>query len=471
MIEVRCLHSLSDAQPFRDAMNALNLASARPDPFSTFEFFANHLRNSYPDPATTQLWLLLAFIEDRLVGYLALKLRRFTVLGLPAAKLELLTAYKTDRPHLVVADDSAGTVRPAIYAYILGRRKEWALLEFAQQDAVSALLPLPTQAISGAYSFRRWPNLDSGTIALRWQSLAEYFSALSRKFRSDVRRQMRTLLAAGEVQVLTSSDSQTLPPLFELYRGVEAHSWKARTDVAFEGGNRWIEYYTELMEPDHPMQIAILVLLLDGVPIAGLITGIFGKGLYALHMVYDERYSRLAPGSALMLMGMRLAIEGGYEFFGLLQGFGYHKARWLAQMTETQSLQIYRVGSPFYWRRMLGDAKRRWFRAAVIDEAPLSNPSRRAIARAGDTDAIESCAQFAISGEHTHYASLIARVKRGRGEFLSSQQLAAALPFATTAAPAVPTVQHTTPKARTGSQGRTNHHPSGTRAVPANAVD
>jgi hypothetical protein len=89
MIEVRCLHDLRDAQPFRDAMNALNLASVRPDPFSTFEFYANHLRNAVPDPATPQLWLLLAFIEDRLVGYLALKLRRLRVLGLPAAKLEL----------------------------------------------------------------------------------------------------------------------------------------------------------------------------------------------------------------------------------------------------------------------------------------------------------------------------------------------------------------------------------------------
>jgi hypothetical protein len=471
MIEVRCLHSLNDAAPYREVMNALNLASARPDPFSTFEFFDNHLRHCGPDAAAPQLWLLLAFIEDRLVGYLALKLCGSRVLGLPAAKLELLTAFKADRPQLVVANDAAADVRAAIYAYIFSRSKEWSLLEFAQQDAASALLPLPAQATSGGHSFQQWPNLESGCIAVRWESSTAYFAALSRKSRSNVSRQMRTLLAAGNVQLLTSSDRETLRPLFELYRSVEAHSWKARTDVAFEGVHKRMEYFTALMERDQPMRITIQILLLDGVPIAGLITGAFARGLYALHIAYDDRYARLAPGSAILLMGMRLAIAGGSEFFNLLQGFGYYKSRWLAEMTGTQSLQIYRFGSPFYWRRVLGDAKRRCFGAAQVDEVRLSNPARRALAKAGGTQAVESRAPIAIGTEQTHYAPLIARAKRGRGEFLSAQQLVAALPFATTAAPAVPTLLHIVPKARTGSRAWTDYRPSGTTAVPANAVD
>ncbi len=471
MIEVRCLHDLRDAEPFRDAMHALNLASARPDPFATFEFYANHLRNGIPNPATVQLWLLLAFSEDRLVGYLALKLRRLRVFGLPAAKLELLTAFKADRPHLIVAGEARAAVQAAIYDYIFGRRREWSLLEFAQQDAASTLLPLPAQATSDGYACQQWPNLENGSIAVRWDSSTAYFSALSGKFRRSVSRQMRTLLAAGDVQLLTSAEPETLPPLLELYRSIEAHSWKARTDVAFEGVDQRIEFYRELMEPGQPMRITIHVLLLDGMPIAGLITGVFAGGLYALQMAYDDRYGRLAPGSALMLMGMRLAIEGGYRFLNLLQGFGYYKTRWLAHMTGTQSLQIYRTGSLFYWRRVLGDARRRWFGAAPVDEAPLSNPSRRAIAGTAGTEAIESRAQRMISGEHARCADLIARVKRGRGEFLSSQQLVAALPFAADATPARTTTQQPAPTARKGPRARTDCRPSGTTAMLANAVD
>ena len=54
--------------------------------------------------------------------------------------------------------------------------------------------------------------------------------------------------------------------------------------------------------------------------------------------------------------------------FNLLWGFGYYKTRWLAEMSETQSLQIYRIGTPFFWRRVLGDLDKRssmtgWARA------------------------------------------------------------------------------------------------------------
>jgi len=472
MIEVRCFHSLADAQPFRDAMNALNLASTRPDPFSTFEFYDNYLRHAAAIPAAAQprLWLLLAFSEDRLAGYLALKLCRFRVLGLAAAKLDLLTAFKADRPHLVVAGDDVAAVRAAVYAYVFSRRKEWSLLELEQQDATSALLPPPREATSRGYFFQPWPNMATGSIAVRSRSLAEYFSALSKKFRSDVRRQMRTLLAAGEVQLLTSSDAQTLPPLFELYRSVEARSWKARTDAAFAGRNQWTLYYSGLMDGRQPMRVAIQVLLLDGVPIAGLITGAFDNGLYALHTAYDERFSRLSPGSALLLMGMRLAVEGGYGFFDLLQGFGYYKTRWLAQMTETQSLQIYRVGTPFYWRRLLGDAKRRWFGAAFTNETPLANPSRREVARDEPAGTLASHTPVASSAEHTHCAALIAQVKHGRGEFLSSLQLVAALPFAVTLPTAVPK-QPRTSKAPASPRASTGCSTSGTTVMPASALD
>jgi hypothetical protein len=473
VIEVRCFHSLADAQPFRDAMNALNLASTRPDPFSTFEFYDHYLRNVVPIPSAAQprLWLLLALREDRLVGYLALKLCRLRVLGLRAAKLDLLTAFKADRPHLVVAGDDVAAVRAAMYAYIFSRRKEWSLLELEQQDAASALLPLPPEATARGCFFQRWPNMATGTIAVRSRTLAEYFSALSKKFRSDVRRQMRALLAAGEVQLLTSSDAQTLPPLFDLYRSVEARSWKARTDAAFAGRNQWTLYYTGLMDGGQPMRVAIQVLLLDGVPIAGLITGAFGNGLYALHTAYDQRFSRLAPGSALLLMGMRRAIEGGYGFFDLLQGFGYYKTRWLAEMTETRSLQIYRVGSPFYWRRVLGDAKRRWFGAAASDETPLANPSRRAVATGKPAGALASRTPVASSAERAQYAALIAQVKQGRGEFLSSLQLAAALPFATTLPTAVPKVQPRRLKAPASPRASTGYSASGTTVMPATALD
>ena len=432
MIAVRCFHRLSEADSYRAPINALNLASACPDPFSTFEFYEHYLRNAaaFPESGDLRLWLLLAFSGDDLIGYLALKQRTHQVLGVRASRLDLLTAYVADRPHVVTRPEDAQRVSAAIYAYLLSRQSEWSLLEFEQQDAASALLPPPAQAARGTCQTRQWPNTPIGIIEVRWDSVASYFAALSKKARSNVSRQMRALLAAGDAQLLTSSAPQATEALFQLYRSIEPHSWKAHADAGIGRNRQSIDFYSGLMDTSQLMRLVIQVLLLDGVPIAGLISATFGKGLYALHIVYDERHARLGPGSAILLLGMRLAIEGGCEFVNLQWGSGHYKSRWLAEMHETQSLQIYRVGTPFYWRRVLADVWRRCLGKPSVEGRILFNPVRRALDKRAASGATRP-APLASAPERESHASLIERIRRCHGEFLSAAQLAAAMPFAT----------------------------------------
>lgn len=427
MIDVRCCHDLAEAEPWRDAINGLNLASARPDPFSTFEYYRHFLGHAarFPVGEGLRLWLLLAFEGDRLVGYLALKQRAQRVLGVQATKLDLLTAFVADRPHLVCANGIEKAIRAALYDYLLSRKREWSLLEFQQQDAASALLPVPDTWDCQA---QEWPNQATGTVAVRWTSIAGYVADLSKRTRSNVNRQMRSLLAAGDVNMLSSSDPQTIQALFELYRSIEPRSWKSRAVVDIGRDLPSVAYIAGLMDAAQPMRITIQLLLLDGVPIAGLISGTFQKGLYALHIVYDERLSRLSPGSAVLLMGMRLAIEGRYEFFNLLWGFGYYKARWLAQMSGTRSLQIYRVGTPFFRRRALGDLLR-CLHPEQGSVSALFNPARREVALPPTAELQPIPMPLASPQERERYGVLVARVRGGDGEFLSSRQLASAVSF------------------------------------------
>ncbi len=432
---MRCFGSLEEAAFLRDEVNALNRASTRPDPFSTFEFFENFLRHDrkFPRGQGLRLWFLTAFDASRLVGYMALKLMPHRVLGLRAFKLDFLVTQNNDRPQLVARAEDALAVSEAFYIYLLERGREWSFLEFRQQDAASPLFPPPPAVKLEGYSVRQWPSLDNATIHVRWDTLGAYFRSFSMKFRSNVSRQMRSLLAAGEVEYLASSDPSVTPALIELYHGIEARSWKLRAGMTIGGFPRWVEYFRSLLDAQQPMRVSIQVLLLDGVPIAGLISGAFMKGLYALHMVYDERVSRLAPGSAMLLMSMRQAIEGRYAHLDLLAGFGYYKIRWQAQMTETRVAQIYRVGGLPYWRRVFGDWKRRVFPASSNPAPVYFNPARRDVSEREDEPAVSgSPARLQIdSRELERIAALIAEVRKGQGEFLSRAEFAALMPFET----------------------------------------
>jgi hypothetical protein len=441
LIEVRCFGSLKEAEFLREEVNALNRAGTRPDPFSTFEFFENFLRHdeSFPQGQGLRLWFLAAFNAGRLAGYMALKQTASKVLGVRASKLDFLVTHDADRPQLVARPEHALAVSEAFYAYLVERKREWSFLEFRQQDATSPLFPPPAAVKLKGYSVRQWPSMDNGTVHVRWDTLDAYFKSFSKKFRSNVSRQMRSLLAAGEVEYLASSDPAATPALLELYHGIEPRSWKARTGAAIGRHPRWVDYFRGLLDARQPMRVSIQVLLLDGVPIAGLVSGAFMKGLYALHIVYDDRLSRLAPGSAVLLMGMRQAIDGRYAFFNLLSGFGYYKARWQAQMTETRIAQIYRVGRPLFWRRVLGDWKRSVFSGKPRETPALFNPLRRDVGeREGEQPDPGQISKLPIDPrERERIAELIAEVRKAQGEFLSSAELAAVMPFETQRAPGV----------------------------------
>ncbi|MGA2551174.1 MAG: GNAT family N-acetyltransferase [Burkholderiaceae bacterium] len=434
VIEVRCYNSLAEAAFLRSEMNAVNLASSRPDPFSTFEFLENFLRHddSPAEGSAPAVWFVTAFVSNELVGYLGLKLVKHRTLGFPTATLSLLATHDTDRPQLVARSEYVKEVKEAIYAYLLSRRREWALLEFHQQDDESSLFLPPNGLTLRGYYLREWPSMENCTIPIGWSSLQEYFQAIPAKFRANVRRQLRHLIAYGRLELLGSSDSSVTPFLLELYRTIEPFSWKADAYASIGRHPKRIEYFQGLLQASQPMRISIQVLLLDGTPIAGLITGTFGGHLYALQIVYDERFQRGAPGSAILLMGIRQAIESGCASFNMLSGFGYYKVRWLARLTSTRVAQIYRVGGPLFWSRLFGDARRRlhWGRSPPI--AQSFNPAHRKahLAKMEGVDR-DHHAPRNDPVEQERIAALIEKVRSGPCEFLSSEQLASAMPIRT----------------------------------------
>ena len=427
-ITVRCFESFDDAGFLRGEVDALNRVSACPDPFSTFAFFETYFRHDELHPAGggSCLWFLAAFRGPQLIGYLALRQVAQRILGMRVSTVGLLVVHDADRPHLVARPEHQREVSEAFYAHLLGRKKEWSCLEFAQQDSSSPLFPPPATVGLGGCLVRQWPSLENCTIKLRWASLSEYFAELPKKYRTNLGRQMRKLLDAGEVALLASSDPATTPALFELCLGIEASSWKARADTGIGRHPERVAYFRALLGADQPMRLSIQVLLIDGVPAAGIICGAFERSLYALHIVYDERVNPLAPGSAMLLMGMRQAIDGHCASFNLLSGFGYYKARWLAQATPTCVGQIYRVGSLLYWRRVFGDIKRRLRPPRSSDDAVRFNPARREV-EARESDPLHRPPR--APEEQSRVAALIAQARAGQGEFLSGDELAAVMPI------------------------------------------
>jgi CelD/BcsL family acetyltransferase involved in cellulose biosynthesis len=442
LIEIRCFEALADAAGLRHDIDALNQRSARPDPFSTFAYY--EVCGQPGAAGGTRLWFLTASRDGRLIGYLALRLVEERWLGLSSRKLEFLITEHNDRPHLVAEPAELLAVSQACYRYLLGRQQDWCWLELARQEPGSALFPPPAAVDLTRHRVSHWSGPDNWTIALRWESLGDYFRALSKKFRANLRRQTQGLQAAGRLEWLSSADPASAAALLELYLSIETHSWKAhgasRAALSLGGNALRLDQLRGLLGAGQPMRLEVQVLLLDGLPIAGLITGAYLRRLYALHIVHDQRLDRYGPGSLMLLLAMQTAIGGGCTHFDLLAGFGYYKQRWLADPTPSDVGQIYRIGSLADWRRRAGDLLRRWGRSAPRLPA--------ATGRRPDPE-VDAPARI---------AALLRQARAGAVDSLSPAGLAAALPFLATAAP--PSAESAAASCR----------PSGSRTGPCSAA-
>jgi hypothetical protein len=425
MLTVRCLHEPADLLALRVEINALNLASGEADPFSTCEFYANFLARGIRLPQSeVALWFLAVFSDGELIGYLALKRVARRVLGLTTTGLELLVGHEADRPHLVVRAAHLELVSRAVFDYLLLQRRQWSWLELQGQGPGSALDPKRLGLRLPGYRVSTSPNWENCTIALRWNSVQQYVQSLSRNMRGDLRRRLRQLAALGDLKLLTSSDPRATSALFDLYCDVEQRSWKSYTEVAIGGVVR-AEYLRGLLDAHQPMRIVLQILLLDGIPIAGLICGSFTgathKTLYALHLTYDRRLASASPGSAVLLMGVRQALEQNHSRMNLLAGFAYYKIRWLAELTSLHSIQIYRNGSLLWWRRLLGDAWRK------VRRQPLTVGASRSSRTQLSEEPVEAHRLEVTMAERQYFIAKIAQAHLGRCETLSAAQIVASV--------------------------------------------
>ena len=158
-------------------------------------------------------------------AFLPLRRRFETVLGLRTPKLEFMVAHGNDRPHLVCRPEDEARCSEEIFAYLLARDAQWSLLEFHRQDASSALVAASLVHGKRRFYTRTFPNRETATIPVQWKTLPEYVESLSRKFRSNLRRQLRTLLASGRVRYLSTMNPAATPTLLELLCLIEEQSW------------------------------------------------------------------------------------------------------------------------------------------------------------------------------------------------------------------------------------------------------
>jgi len=462
-VEVKVVRSHAQLAPLFGEIAALNLASRRPCPFSTPEFLSLMLEHDEFARPGDQLLFLLAYVGDRLVGYLPLRKTMRRALGVPYGRIESLSLGYLDRPYAVARAADEAVCAAAFYRHLRERERGWSMLDLTSQDAASAFHAI-VDAPGNGYWARRFQADPNTTIPLPLTTLVDYFKSLDGDFRHTVARRCRKLLTAGRVEVVSSSDPASRGALLDMYLDIEARSWKASVGAGIARHPQRLALFRALCAS--PLTTLLLIILLDGVPIVGQAVIEFEGAWHGLETAYDSAYSDLAPGYLLHLVVLGEAIARGQRALNLLHAYAYFKKSWNGVVTETAAVQVYRVPSAPYLKARAGDLKR--FRARGGKDAEQFNPARRAAGEQSSSKDSPRPSRDAAARLAAASLARLAMVNPGV-RTLTGDALVATLPFLLEAKP--PKVPKTKAKPEhrggAGASAVAAHRPAGHNARSA----
>jgi CelD/BcsL family acetyltransferase involved in cellulose biosynthesis len=208
-------------------------------------------------------------------------------------------------------------------------------------------------------------------------SLEAFFRTLPGDFRNTVGRMTRRLCRAGRVEVVSCSDPSAARALLDLYLDLEQRSWKIAAKAGITRNPERLAFFESLCAPDQKLELVYDFILLDGVPIAAMMSGIFLDLYYAFETTYDSAYGDLSPGTLTWLMAIRHGIARGLRSYNLQNAYSYYKERWNGLSTPTQAVQVFRVPSLPFLKAQAGAWKRRLLRSRT--DAVLYNEAKRAV--------------------------------------------------------------------------------------------
>lgn len=152
-----------------------------------------------------------------------------------------------------------------------------------------------------------------------------YLESLSSKQRHEVRRKIRRLNEAGNIQYRSVTDSAAIPAAMDTFFKMFVESRRDKADFLTEKRKEFFDLLMKNLAEEKLLKLGILEL--DGKPVAQIICFDYGDCLYLYNSGYAPEYVSLSAGLISKVLAIKDSIEQGKKKFDFLKGpetYKYH---------------------------------------------------------------------------------------------------------------------------------------------------
>jgi CelD/BcsL family acetyltransferase involved in cellulose biosynthesis len=153
----------------------------------------------------------------------------------------------------------------------------------------------------------------------------EYLGMLKQKQRHEVRRKLRRMREAGEVNYRIIDDTRDLPDAIDIFLELFR---KGKAEKAFFMNAERESFFRSMAKAmAHAKLLRLGILELKALPIAAVMCFEYNNAIYLYNSGYDPQYSSLSVGAVSKIFSIRESIERGRRTFDFLKGAEDYKYR------------------------------------------------------------------------------------------------------------------------------------------------
>lgn len=295
----------------------------------------------------SELFIVLIVQKGAVLGIAPLRIERVTY-GRECRQLCFIgTRWEVDRPAFLFPGGDL-TLARVLVTFLARSTARWDVCDLHEQTTGSPLLRCLEEAFRAAgFLVALARDSDCPYLPLQgtWQ---QFLAGKSQKFRKNLKASDRKLRQLGDWQYRTYDAAPEVLEQLEVYRTIEARSWKNDEGVGVSRSDEYFAFYRQLAEIFAQRRAFVVrMMTVDGRALAGTFGIVFEGVYYSLQIVHDREADRCSPGTYLEALEIEECFDRGYREYEFLGGFLNNKSRWTTTHRHTTQLRVFRR-SPFF---------------------------------------------------------------------------------------------------------------------------
>jgi len=221
-----------------------------------------------------------------------------------------------DYMDFIVAPDRARDVLSATLDVLAN--ESWTQLDLrGLRDGSPALAELPALAAAAGLAFERQEEAVAPRVepANDWD---EYLASLSKRNRHELRRKLRRIQAAGELELRTYTNADDVEAHLPVLLRFMVDSRSDKANFLSEQMGRFFHRMARALADEG--LVRLYELELDAKPVASVLCFDYGGQLYLYNSGYDPDYAGLGVGIGSKALCLRDALEAGRHCVDFLRG-------------------------------------------------------------------------------------------------------------------------------------------------------